>query len=285
MKSTSFIDPLKIRYSKENKLGTFIGAIPFFLFPLTSVIAFIFFSTGSLSDSAGEQITSLIVSFYFLIYFVIYVLGWLRGFPRWWFAYILFILLFSVYLMNTSTPGLVLFGFSTGKEVWGWRALLPVGIITLLAILLSFSRQPFKILWKTIWHDPSRLSFAFYALLPFLNFIIFDEVNSSYELPFHIAATTIFTIGAVLYLRQTEPWKRLLILYVSNLIVWLVSTAALTYYWTGRQEFWMRSPATAKDQITGMLIYLAFISICLLAPPLIFDFVRNMRKKDPLPSI
>jgi hypothetical protein len=219
MKSISFIDPLKIRYSKESKLGTFIGATPFFLFPLTSVIAFIFFSTVSFSDQLGEQITSLVVSFYFLIYFVIYVMGWLRGFPRWWYAYIFFILLFSVYLMNTSTPGLVLFGFSSGREVWGWRALLPVGIITVLAILLSRSRQPFKTLWKTIWYDPSRLSFAFYALLPFLNLIIFDEVNSSFELPFQIFTTAILTIGAVYYLRQTEPWKRLFMLYISNLIV------------------------------------------------------------------
>ena len=284
MKSISFIDPLKIRYSKESVLGTILGSIPFFLLLLASIIAFLTYSTVSLTDQQGERIANLIISICVLGYFFVYILGWLRGFPRWWYAYILFILLFSVYLMDASTPGLNFFGFSPGRELWGWRALVPIGLTTILAILLTFSRHPFKTLWQGIWHDPSRISFAVYGLLPFLNIIIFDEVKSSFELPFQIFTTAAFTVGAVLYLRQPEHWKRLLILYVSNLVVWLVNTIALTVYWTGRQDYWMNAPSTWTDHVPGMLIFLAFVSVFLLAPPLTIDLVRNMTKKNPLPS-
>ncbi len=64
--------------------------------------------------------------------------GWLKGFPRWVFSYLAYGIVFALYLANASTPGLVIFNIPMwGRELWGWRACVPMAMVALSALLLS----------------------------------------------------------------------------------------------------------------------------------------------------
>ena len=81
--------------------------------------------------------------------------GWLKGFPRWVFPYLAYGIFFALYLSRASTPGFAMFDIPIWeRELWDWRAFVPLGIIVAVALLLS--RPPWGPILKMvrdIWDD------------------------------------------------------------------------------------------------------------------------------------
>ena len=66
-----------------------------------------------------------------------YSIGWIKIFPRWSYPYTTQMVLFSLYLMRASTPGLQIFGYTFGRsDAWVWRAWLPAILATIIALIV-----------------------------------------------------------------------------------------------------------------------------------------------------
>lgn len=90
-----------------------------------------------------------------------------KGFPRWSFPYWGMALAFSSLLVGAALPGLIVFGHTFGRgELWGWRAWIPVLTVAVIALLLTRVVRPLRQLVTGVWHDWTRLSFAFYGTCP-----------------------------------------------------------------------------------------------------------------------
>ncbi len=169
---------------------------------------------------------------YVVILFVLFA-GVLLEFPRWSMPYLVYGVLFAVYLMNASTPGLVIFGFPMwGRELWGWRSLVPVGTVLLLGLLLSRPPwQPLVQLVKNIWRDWTTLAFGLYGLMPMIGLIIQDEMDNAYTMGITLLCALIVLAGAVLYLRYGDRPYRALFLLGSVFVSILISTLNANWYW------------------------------------------------------
>lgn len=197
-----------------------------------------------------------------------FTVGWVRGFPRWSYAYVVCVPLFSLYAGAIQI---------TRHEFLGWRSLVPLGVAAVIALVLTRSLRPLIRLVTRVWEDWTRLSFAVYSLMPLLVWIAFDEVQNSYELPFMVALQLILVGGAMAYMRSAGTWRRALVLVDSVCLVWIVTAIGNAVYWRGRLESWMPEPADVSEMVSSyagtMLILIAF----LVAPALLALFRRPAR--------
>jgi len=160
--------------------------------------------------------------------------GWVRGFPTWSYLYLGFGLVFALWLSDVATPGLELLGHTFARnEVWGWRAWLGLGVIAVLALLLTRSLRPLAGLFTGVWRDWTCLSLAVYGVLPFAIWILFDEVHDPYHAIFLIVSSLLLAAGAAAALRSETTSRRMLSLLAGLTASWLVSTVALAAYWHG----------------------------------------------------
>jgi hypothetical protein len=67
-----------------------------------------------------------------------------------------------------------------------------------------------------VWRDWTRLSFAFYGLLPFALFAAFDEIIGDESVL--LVLNGILALGALVYLRVTRNWQRALAMLVTLLV-------------------------------------------------------------------
>ena len=136
--------------------------------------------------------------------------GALAGFPPWALPYLIYGLVFALYISHASTPGLVVFNIEMwGRDLWGWRAWVPFGIVIALVLLLN--RHPWGLLeslWNGVVKDWSHLTFGLYGLFPLLVFISFDEMDNLYSFPGAMVGLVLITIGAFFYLRLKSPFWR-----------------------------------------------------------------------------
>ncbi len=169
----------------------------------------------------------------YLLMLIILFWAILKGFPRWSMPYLVYGTLFAVYLSNASTPGLVVFGIPLwGRQLWGWRSLVPVGFILLLGLILS--RPPWKPvfqLFRNIWNDWTFLAFGLYGLLPVIGPVLQDEMTHEYTLWITIAEVLIVLAGATLYLVTARKPYRIAFLLVGLFFAALISMIGTNYYW------------------------------------------------------
>jgi hypothetical protein len=213
--------------------------------------------------------------------------GWLIGFPRWVYPYILYSLVFSLYLSNASTPGLTLFTVRMwGGELWGWRAWVPLIVVILLG--LSFSRPRWEKLARlaqNIAEDWSLLAFSLYSLLPFSALIMLDEMNHASSFPLALAAELVLIIGALMYMRLPNKLGRVVGLVVSAVIAMMVTGIGTQLYWkthfvnfsTG-EEFLLPGPVPLGPILVQGSIPAIAILLILLSPGLI-GLVRSLKKR------
>jgi hypothetical protein len=155
-----------------------------------------------LRDLAGAI---LFLSLWFLIPLLGFGIGWLKGFPRWVYPYVAFSVLISLYLMNASTPGIVLFGVPIfGREPWGIYACLPGLLMAAVVLALTRSFRSLLVFFENGWKDWTRFTYALFGLMPLVNWIAFDEIRDSYELPFQTVLILIMVLAAAAYLRSTR---------------------------------------------------------------------------------
>lgn len=266
--------PLTLRYAPEPAANRWLALFPIggpaVLLGILYLIDSTLLKTRALEGIMGSVFIITII----VLFTVGYVIGWVRGFPRWWWSYPLFLILFGFLVQNSSTPGLMITGMGTNNDLWGWRAWIPLVGGTLLAIILSIFSRPYRHLWQGLWHEPTRLAFAVYSILPYFSIALFDETRDSFPALYLLITFFVFLVGGWFYLAAKEPVRRLLILVGSALGMTLINLTAITLYWNGRTEYWMTAPIPWQESVLGALMGLALVAILLVIPVAILEFLR-----------
>jgi hypothetical protein len=163
--------------------------------------------------------------------------GWLKGFPRWTYPYLVYGVLFALYLSQVSTPGFVIFNIPMwDKEVWGWRAFVPLGIVAAVALL--FSKPPWGPILKMVkdvWNDWTLFAYGSYGLLPLTISILQDETGRSYRFPATAIAVIIMLFGAALYLVVAKSRLRSVIMLSGAFLSILTASVGSSLYWKTHQ--------------------------------------------------
>ena len=214
----------------------------------------------------------------FLVILAGLLAGWLAGFPRWVYPYLLYSIFFSFYLAHVSTPGLAVFNVQLwGREMWGWRAWVPLGVISLVAICLS--RPPWGSLLRLvrgIWDDWTLLVFGLYGLLPFAVILVMDEVDHTYSFPLALLAMLVLLTGAWLYLRLPRRGVGALWLAGMAFVAILLAASGGELYWkthdvnltTGERSL-LAGPAPLGQIISHGLWVAVTVALLLLQPVII----------------
>ena len=148
----------------ETPLAIIAGIFPFILFGLMFTLKEVDYHMPLhwlIHGFVGDRIVHIIL-------LVGLGIGWALRFPRWSYAYLGVVVMTSSWLAVTATPGFHLFGYTFGPEQWGWRAWVPLLVLTAVMLLFTRSLQPLAQLFQGIRRDWTRLSFALYAALTWL---------------------------------------------------------------------------------------------------------------------
>lgn len=253
----------------ETWLGTLLALGPFLIWPLLIV-----FRNWMSNPRFGMAITIFVFSLLFLALLV----SWVKGFPRWCFPYWGFVILISFYFQNFR--GTIFSGPFSGN----WLVWAPVLAIVLIGILWTRDLASVYRLFRSLWVDWTRLSFAFYGLLPLMLIAIYDEVH---EPSSQLALTSLMLVqagGALLYMRSTSLWPRFMWLVAGFSMSWTLATIHLAWYWNGRQEPGMSAPPTWGETLSWTGPMGAFLLGILVAPILIEGlrlFTRSQQSVNP----
>lgn len=215
---------------RESWAGAAAGALCFVLVGL-QMMAFEIPHNWALNDWL-QQNSLVMVLFWLGIGPVGYALGWVRGFPRWSYPYTGMTAIMTLYMTSVATPGLTLLGYTFGRrDLWGWRAFVPLALATLIALLLSRPRNQLPRLFGNIRQDPSILSFLLFGFMPLLVMIAFDEIDRLYSLYFMALVAALMVLAAILYLRTSTGWGRSLALILAVTVITGVAEAGSIAYW------------------------------------------------------
>lgn len=159
-------------------------------------------------------------------------IGWVKGFPRWSYPHLGYLLLTSWYMTDVATPGLRLFGHTFGRnDLWGWRAWIPFLVAVAVALPITRSLRPILKLFRDVWQDWTRLCFGLFGSMPLLVALSFDEVDRLVSLPFMVILTLVMMGTALVVLRSTHQRPRALALLVGITVAVTVMAAVPTVYW------------------------------------------------------
>jgi hypothetical protein len=167
-------------------------------------------------------------------------IGWVKGFPRWSYSYVGYVLIFALYMMNVATPQLRIFNYTFQRnELWGWRSWIPFLVIAAIALVLTRSLRPLFRLVTNVCKDWTQLSFGLYGMMPLAVLLAFDEVDNSYQFPYMLLLTLILVEGALAYMRSARTWQRALALLVSTTLAVTVAAVGTVIYWKGPGNGWV----------------------------------------------
>jgi hypothetical protein len=132
------------------------------------------------------------------------LIGWIRGFPLWSCSYLGWSLVFTWWWTNMRT-----YGFD-----WGYLSWIPLGITVLIAFLWTRSLSPVKKLFRDIWNDWTRLTFAMYTFMAF-GAMIYDENHHPYLLLLMTVTIVIIISGVWFFLRSSTLKGRISSIVIS----------------------------------------------------------------------
>lgn len=216
---------------RETPLAILAGIFPFVLFGLSYVLkgvnyhaplAWLGRGTSGIHGYLGFIVLGLVL--------IGLGIGWAQRFPRWSYAYLGVTVASSVLLADTATPGLRLFGYTFGREQWGWRAWLPLLALIGIMLLRTRSLQPVRQLFVGMWQDWTQLSFFLYGALTWLIIgVSYDNkswYNNTIYLPLNMfLLTLVFTGGAFFYMYCRWSWQRVVALQLAIILYPPVSAA------------------------------------------------------------
>lgn len=246
-----------------------LGALPILTLGMTEILTEVTWGTGWLM-------------YWNLVWIILLVLGlavgWIKGFPRWSFAYPALAVLFGWQWGNWTTPGWRVLGhtFQHGEH-WGWRAWVPLFAVAVVALLWTRSLSPLRRLVTSIWHDWTLASFALYSMMAWVSIAAaYDENHHPQLAAYMLASTVVLSAGALLYLRSRRRWQQigslLLGFYLSVIVQDIVNHA----YWSTRLE----SGGGSRIWVTAM--FATAYAAVMLAPALLALLHRF--RKPPLPA-
>jgi hypothetical protein len=203
-------------------------------------------------------------------YFVLWIgldVGWVKGFPRWSYSYVGWILFIH------------LLGGGVSSGLWIFRGLgewIPLLVVAVIALLLTRSVRPLLQFFKGLWHDWTRLSFGLYGMMPVLVIASFDEVTKPYAIPYLVASTVALAGGALAYVRGARTTQRALALLTGMTLAWTVTTVGYAIYgWTAMP--WRTGPGPWYVEIQGMVVYWGGLLAFFLAPGLLSVLRRSIQ--------
>ena len=225
-----------------------MGTLPFFLFGIIIIMLELpipLYNLDWFSSLGG---------FLFLIFLILpaigFGIGWVQNFPRWSYPYAGMALIWAFYIQTASTPGIKLFGISIfGRELWGWRAWIPLVAALIIALAVSRSFKPFIRFFTNLWNDWTIPSYLMLGVLPLLVWAVFDEMDRLYTLSFMITFAILFVGMVILYLRSQTTWQRVLTLTLGIIVIIFPAVWGSTSYWiehdgiypSGVRTMWTRA--------------------------------------------
>jgi hypothetical protein len=187
-------------------------------------------------------------------------IGWVQNFPRWSYPYTGMALILAFYIQNVTTPGLNLFGIPIfGRELWGWRAWIPLAAAFVVALVISRSFKPFVSFFINLWQDWSIPSYFIAGALPLLVMIAFDEIDRLYSLYFMVLFAVLLVGMVILYLGSQSTWQRVLVLTIG--IPAILFPAVL-----GSNSYWLAHNGMYVSGARHMLALAGKISVIMLLP-------------------
>jgi hypothetical protein len=245
-----------------------VGSLPFFLFGLLMILLKMRgeWNFPLWMDTVGKSL----FAFLLLLPAIGFAAGWVRSFPRWSYPYTAMAFLLAWYMTNASSPGLILFGYPFfGRELWGWRAWIPLGVAFVVALTISRSLEPVRKFFAHLWEDWSIFSYLLAGLLPFLIMVAFDEIDSYYSLYFMVPLAVLLVGMVVLYLKSPQDRQRVLVLTVGILTV-LAATAL------GSASYWLAHNGAAEDFARRSLNQAGMTALVVLLPAWLELLRRSM---------
>jgi hypothetical protein len=240
-------------------VGTLVGLIPFLYVTLWSIVLELLASPPPPWQLIA-YVGPLIAGYALLLAGL--GLGWARGFPRWSYAYLLSVPLFSLYVAFAASSAILPYAYLLCLPLLS--ALVPLAVMAIAVLVVTRSRPPLAPLFTNVWRDWTRLSFALYGLVPMLLWFAFDEVEDRSALPFILALMLILAGGALAYLRSARLWQRAIALLVSTALARAMATAGTRIYWNAHPQPWMaarpvRWYSILRVSSTGVTLLLAFL--------------------------
>jgi hypothetical protein len=234
-----------------------MGTLPFFLFGIIMIMLELPVSLFDLDwfNSLG--------GFLFLTFLILpaigFGIGWVQNFPRWSYPYAGMALIWAFYIRNASTPGIKLFGIPIfGRELWGWRAWIPLAAAFVIALAVSRSFKPFIRFFTNLWNDWTIPSYFMVGVLPLLVMAVFDEMDRLYTLYFMITFAVLFVGMVILYLRSQTTWQRVLVLTLGVLIIIFPAVWGSTSYWLEHNGIYPSGVRTMWTQAITIAIIMLF---------------------------
>ncbi|MGD8403999.1 MAG: hypothetical protein PVJ21_10080 [Anaerolineales bacterium] len=241
---------------------TLLALIPFLLLPgiyLFGLLLSPFITSQPEPNLALGIFFSVIGGFLFAM-----LTGWVKNFSRWVFPYWGFILLITLYMRDFSGT---IAGYWVDGSWWVWT---PVIAIAIFGTLWARSLKPVYSLITSVWKDWTLLSFAFYGALPLLFLFAYDEVHGTpFEYVIQSTAMLILAVGTAIYMRTDNIWHRFASLVGGYTLSWLVVMIHLSFYWNGRQLFWMTEPGSWLETLNWTSQMGVFLMLILVAPLLV----------------
>ncbi len=139
--------------------------------------------------------------------------------------------------------------------------------------------RPLSDLIDGAWRDWTRLSFAFYGLLPFWLLMAFDEIMGDESVL--LALNIILALGALVYMRATQNWQRALALLVAMLVCWLAATTFAAVYWSVPHERGLAWVTPWESTVRNMLTMGGGILVVMFAPVLLGLIRRAVNTPRP----
>jgi len=155
------------------------------------------------------------------------IIGFKKGVPRWFMPYlglpmpIISVLLFGILMERLE--GVWWFRLPWFLSDFLQQGLLWVGLIGSIVLLVAVVRSipKFHPFYKRLRDDWTLLCFVLYGGMPFVLVLTFDEYK--HDEPYMFLAFLILAVGGWFYLRNGDPWKKNLYLYVGVALSMLVA--------------------------------------------------------------
>lgn len=181
--------------------------------------------------------------------------GWIRSFPRWSYPYVAHVLFFSFFMVNTATPG-----FLFGRELWGWRAWIPLAVVVVISLLITQSLGPLRKFFTNIWEDWTLLTFGLFGIMPMLIEMSFDEMERLFSLYFMVILTFLMVGTVFIYMQRPAHRERIAVLLIGILLTITLTMAGPTIYWHNQGD-----TNIIPVVVAGIVVFLVMFSPALIS--------------------
>jgi hypothetical protein len=266
----------------ENKprvswLELLCAAIPFLLYLSFPMIEGLRFNWGA-----------VVILFLLGALFILMVVGLFKGIPRWSMPGLGLLLAAVNYILLGLVGGLLvaldLVPLPLLREVFG-SGFSNVGVIvlTLVVLLITASIRPLRPFFQRVREDWTLVPFALYGVMPLVLYASFDEYQGS--VPYEISIGLILLVSLLLYLRNTQPSRKLLALGIG--ITLAMAVEAIGKWILIPSQSWIDLlqlypiEQTIKGEVTNTVYRWFWVMVVVFFPALLGLLPRD---KQPIPT-